>query len=107
MKLAHAIRELRRSRMLSISELARHSQISKSHLFHVERERYAPSLASLEKISAGLGVGVKQLLTLNSTGIVLEDDFVQRVRPFLPRLTSEQRTHLLRTLRAAPKRRLL
>jgi len=89
--------------MLSASELARRSGISRGHLHHVENRSFTPSLRTLEKISFGLGVGLGRLLTLTSSEIVLEDSFVRQVRPFLPELTSQQRVHLLRTLKAAPQ----
>src|SRR5207237_208528 len=73
--IANTIRELRRSRMLSASELARRSGISRGHLHHVENRSFTPSLRTLEKISVGLGVGLGRLLTLNSFEIVLEDAF--------------------------------
>jgi len=102
--IANTIRELRRSRMLSASELAaRRSGISRGHLHHVENRSFTPSLRTLEKISFGLGVGLGRLLTLNSSEIVLEDAFIQQVRPFLRHLDSQQRKLLLRTLEAAPK----
>ena len=101
--IANVIRELRRSRMLSASELARRSGISRGHLHHVENRSFTPSLRTLEKISFGLGVGLRRLLTLNSSEIVLEDAFIQQVRPFLRHLDSQQRRLLLRTLEAAPK----
>ncbi len=103
MSIADVIRELRRSRMLTQSELARRSRISRGHLFHVENKRFVPSVRTLEKISAGLGVGVGRLLTLNSSEVVLEDSFIRQIRPFLRCLNSHQRELVLRTLQAAPK----
>jgi transcriptional regulator with XRE-family HTH domain len=107
MSLADVIRELRRSRMLTASELAKRSGISRGHLHHVENRSFTPSLRTLEKISVGLSVGVGRLLTLTSSEVVLEDSFVQQVRPFLRHLNSQQRRLLLRTLEAAPKNRRL
>jgi len=101
--IADAIRELRRSRMLTASELAKRSRISRGHLHHVENKSFVPSLRTLEKISAALGVGVGRLLTLNSSEVVLEDSFIQEIRPFLPCLNARQREFVLRTLQAAPK----
>jgi transcriptional regulator with XRE-family HTH domain len=102
MSIADAIRELRRSRMLTASELAKRSRISRGHL-HVENKSFMPSLRTVEKISAAMGVGVQRLLTLNSSEVVLEDSFIQEIRPFLPRLNARQRELVLRTLQAAPK----
>jgi len=107
MSIADAIRELRRSRMLTASELAKRSRISRGHLHHVENKSFMPSLRTLEKISVGLGVGLGRLLTLNSSEVVLEDSFIRQIRPFLASLNSHQRELVLRTLQAAPKNRRL
>ena len=103
MSIADAVRELRRSRMLSPSELAKRSRISRGHLHHIENETFAPGLVTLERLSAGLGVGVQRLLALNPSEVVLEDSFIQEIRPFLPSLNARQRELVLRTLQAAPK----
>ncbi len=104
MSLADVIRELRRSRMLTASELAKRARISRGHLHHVENESFAPSLRTLERLSAALGVGLGRLLTLDASEVVLEDSFIRQIRPFLPCLNSRQRELLLRTLQAAPKK---
>jgi transcriptional regulator with XRE-family HTH domain len=89
--------------MLSASELARRSGISRGHLHHVENQSFKPSLRTLARISAGLGIGLGRLLTLRQSEIVLEDSFIQQIKRFLPCLNSRQRELLLRTLEAAPK----
>ena len=93
--------------MLTQSELAKRSGIVRSHLYHIENESFVPSLRTLEKISVGLGVSLGRLLALSATPdlFVLENPFVQQVRPLLPFLNSQQRELLLRTLEAAPKNR--
>jgi len=103
MSIAEVIVELRRSRRMTGQELARRSQISRGHLHHIENQSFTPSLRTLEKLSVGLGVGLRRLLTLNSSEIVLEDSFIQQIRPFLPCLNSRHRELVLRTLQAAPK----
>lgn len=103
MSIGNVIRELRRSRMLTAPELAKRSGMSRGHLHQVENQKYAPSLHTLERLSAALGVGVARLLSLKSPEIVLEDAFIQQLRPFLRYLNSRQRELLLRTLHAAPK----
>ncbi len=105
MSIAEVILELRRSRKMTGQELARRSQISRGHLHHIENQSFRPSLRTLEKLSVGLGIGVGRLLTLDSSEIVLEDSFIQQIRPFLRSLNSHQRELLLRTLQAAPKNR--
>jgi transcriptional regulator with XRE-family HTH domain len=99
---ANTIRELRQSRMLSLSELARRTRIAKGHLHGIEHARYTPSLPTLEKLSLGLGISVGRLLTMKSPEFVLEDRFVQQARVAgLHRLNAQQRELLLKTLRAA------
>ena len=103
MSIADAIRELRRSRMLSPSELAKRSRVSCGHLHHIENQKFVPSVRTLERLCAGLGVGVPRLLALNPSEVVLEDSFIQEIQPFLPSLNARQREFVLRTLQAAPK----
>jgi transcriptional regulator with XRE-family HTH domain len=99
---ANTIRELRRSRMLSLSELARRARLSKGHLHGVEYGRYLPSLPTLEKLSIALDISVGRLLSMNTFEIVLHDLFIEQVREAgLHRLNAQQRELLLKTLRAA------
>ena len=103
MKIARAIRELRQSRALSLSELARRCRLNRGHLHGLENEKFVPGVKTLIKISEGLNIEARRLLTLTTLEVVAEDDFVCQIRPFLPRLSSQQRDHVLRTLKAAPK----
>jgi hypothetical protein len=61
-----------------------------------------PGLTTLEKIAAALDVGLGRFF-IHSDGLLLEDSFIQKIQPSLPRLNSQQRELLLRTLQAAPK----
>jgi transcriptional regulator with XRE-family HTH domain len=104
MKLSRAIRDLRLSRRLSLSELARRSKgLSKGHLHSVENEKYSPSVLTLIRISEGLNVKTRRLLTLTSLELLFEDDFLRQVRPLIGNLNASQRALLIQTLRAAPK----
>lgn len=62
-----------------------------------------PGLGTLEKLSEALDVGLVRFFIPDSGEGVLEDSFIQSVRPFVRRLGSEQRQLLLRTLKAAPR----
>src|SRR5712692_7327321 len=99
---AYVVREMRLSRMLTLAELARRSGISRGHLFHIENRDFAPSLATLERICQGLGVGPDRLW-MSVSELLLEDRFIQEILPLLPVLSCEQRKALRRTLEAAPK----
>ncbi len=103
MPIAYVIREMRLSKALTLSELARRASISKGHLSQIEARNFLPGLVTLEKIANGLGADSASLLGLTVSEILLQDPFVRHVRWFLPRLTLEQRKRLLQMMRAAPK----
>jgi len=102
MKTGDQIRLLREARRLSRPQLAASASVSRAHLWHLEKNHMMPGLVTLEKIAAALDVGLSRFF-IQSDGLLLEDSFVQQIQPFLPRLNSQQRELLLRTLQAAPK----
>ena len=97
------ISQLRESRMMTRPQLARRSKVSRSHLWHIEQGHMMPSLATLERISEALNVGLIRFFIPDSGEAVLEDSFIQSVRPFVRHLRCEQRQQVLRTLQAAPR----
>ena len=101
--IGYLVRELRQARMLTLSELAKRSSISRGHLFHVENRTFAPSLATLEKICRGLRLDTNRLLTMSVSDLLLEDTFIRAVHPLIRCLNTAQRSQVLRTLEAAPK----
>lgn len=101
--IGHKIRELRRARMLTGPELARRARMSRGHLYHIENIRFAPSVATVERIAGALEIGPGRLLVLGPSEIVLEDSFVRAVKPYLRALNDAQRKHVLQMLAAAPK----
>jgi transcriptional regulator with XRE-family HTH domain len=105
MKIPDVIRELRESRAMSRPELARRSNVSRSHLWHIERGHNTPNLRTLEKISASLGVGLRHFFSRSDAEILLEDQFVREVLPLLPHLNFQNRAQILRVLEAAPRGR--
>jgi len=94
--------ELRQARSLSRPELARNAKISRAHLWGIEKGKTAPSIRTLKKLSDALGVGLARLLSKSDVGMVLEDNFVQSIKPLLPHLNDGHRAKILETLRAAP-----
>jgi transcriptional regulator with XRE-family HTH domain len=100
---SNAIRELRESRSMTRPELARRSQMSRSYLWHLERGHMTPSLASLEKLSDALNVGMHRFFRQSHVEILLEDGFVRAVQPYLRRLNHQQRQQLMKTMEAAPR----
>src|SRR5882762_284336 len=78
------IRQLRESRSMTQSQLQSRSKVSRSYLSRIESGQMTPSLGTLEKISEAL----------------LEDPFIQGLRPFLQQLDWEQWQSILKRLQA-------
>jgi transcriptional regulator with XRE-family HTH domain len=95
------IRQLRESRGMTQSQLQARSRVSRSYLSRIESGQMTPSLGTLEKISEALGVGLNRFFIPESTGeALLEDPFIQGLRPFLRQLDWEQWQGILKRLQA-------
>ncbi len=93
------IRQLRESRGMTQSQLQARSRVSRSYLSRIESGQMTPSLGTLEKISEALGVGLNRFFIPESTGeTLMEDPFIQGLRPFLRQLDWEQWQSILRRL---------
>ncbi len=102
------IRQLRESRGMTQSQLQARSRVSRSYLSRIESGQMTPSLGTLEKISEALGVGLNRFFVPESNGeALLEDPFIQGLRPFLRQLDWEQWQSILKRLAAIerPRRR--
>lgn len=95
------IRQLRESRGMTQSQLQARSRVSRSYLSRIESGQMTPSLGTLEKISEALGVGLNRFFVPESNGeALLEDPFIQGLRPFLRQLDWEQWQSILKRLAA-------
>ena len=95
------IRQLRESRGMTQSQLQARSRVSRSYLSRIESGQMTPSLGTLEKISEALGVGLNRFFIPESNGeTLLEDPFIQGLRPFLRQLDWEQWQSILKRLAA-------
>ena len=95
------IRQLRESRGMTQSQLQARSRVSRSYLSRIESGQMTPSLGTLEKISEALGVGLNRFFIPESNGeALLEDPFIQGLRPYLRQLDFEQWQSILKRLRA-------
>jgi len=95
------IRQLRESRGMTQSQLQARSKVSRSYLSRIESGQMTPSLGTLEKISEALGVGLNRFFIPESDGeALLEDPFIQGLRPFLRQLDWEQWQSILKRLQA-------
>ncbi len=99
------IRYLREARSMTRPNLALRSGTSRSHLWSIENGHIVPGIATLEKLSEALGVGLNRLLAKSDAEMLLEDPFVQKIQLLLPRLSDASRLQILNTLQAAPKKR--
>ncbi len=95
------IRQLRESRGMTQSQLQARSRVSRSYLSRIESGQMTPSLGTLEKISEALGVGMNRFFIPESTGeALMEDPFIQGLRPFLRQLDWTQWQSILKRLQA-------
>ena len=95
------IRQLRESRGMTQSQLQMRSKVSRSYLSRIESGQMTPSLGTLEKISEALNVGLNRFFIPESDGeALLEDAFIQGLRPFLRQLDWEQWQSILTRLQA-------
>src|ERR1700731_4810395 len=95
------IRQLRESRGMTQSQLQARSRVSRSYLSRIESGQMTPSLGTLEKISEALSVGLNRFFIPESNGeALLEDPFIQGLRPFLRQLDWEQWQGILKRLQA-------
>ena len=95
------IRQLRESRSMTQSQLQSRSKVSRSYLSRIESGQMTPSLGTLEKISEALNVGLNRFFIPESDGeALLEDPFIQGLRPFLRQLDWDQWQSILKRLEA-------
>ena len=95
------IRQLRESRGMTQSQLQARSRVSRSYLSRIESGQMTPSLGTLEKIAEALGVGLNRFFVPETNGeTVLEDPFIQGLRPYLRQLDWTQWQGILKSLQA-------
>ncbi len=95
------IRQLRESRSMTQSQLQARSRVSRSYLSRIESGQMTPSLGTLEKIAEALGVGLNRFFVPETNGeTVLEDPFIQGLRPYLRQIDWTQWQGILKRLQA-------
>src|SRR5260221_9468474 len=95
------IRQLRESRSMTQSQLQSRSKVSRSYLSRIENGQMTPSLGTFAKASGPLNVGLNRFFIPESDGeALLEDPFIQGLRPFLRQLDWEQWQSILKRLQA-------
>jgi transcriptional regulator with XRE-family HTH domain len=95
------ISQLRESRNLTQAQLQRKSRISRSYISRIESGLMTPSISTLEKFAAALQVHLGRFFVSESDGeALLEDAFIQGLRPFLRQLDFLQWKQIMLRLRA-------
>jgi len=88
MNIGKAIKVLRKQKQLSQEELARTAGVTQAALSHIERGK-RPGEATLEKISAALGVSVSliYMMSIDETDVPTENaDVYQKLFPHIQQL---------------------
>ena len=98
LQVAAQVREIRRARHLSQRQLAARMQVPRTYISKIENGKAIPTLGSLERLAAALGVGVCHLVRdarsrrEEEVAAILADPFLAEIAALLPRLDSLHRT---------------
>jgi transcriptional regulator with XRE-family HTH domain len=76
------IRDLRKGRGLTIERLAEIAHVGEKYLGDIERGKENPTIATLDKISRGLGVAIHQILNYEHE-LAGEKSFRRRINQIL------------------------
>lgn len=105
LQIAAAIRMLRQRGGMSQRQLALRMHVPRTYVSKIENEKAVPTLSSLERLAAGLEVGVADLLRGTSRTLqdeiadLMQDEFIAEMTPLLSKLDSLQKATLLAQLR--------
>lgn len=100
-RIGNRVRQLREWRSMTQSQLQSRSRVSRSYLSRIESGQMTPSLGTLEKIAEALGIGLNRFFLPENQGeLMLEDPFIQNLRPYLRQLESAQWQSILKRLEA-------
>ena len=100
LKVAGQVREIRRARHLSQRQLAGRMQVPRTYISKIENGKAIPTLGSLERLAAALGVDVRQLvrdarsLRDEEVTAILADPLLAEIAALLPLLDPLHRSLL-------------
>ncbi len=100
LQVAGQVKEIRRARHLSQRQLAGRMQVPRTYISKIENGKAIPTLGSLERLAAALGVDVRQLVKDARTrrddqvAELLSDPLVAEIAALLPQLDSLHRSLL-------------
>jgi transcriptional regulator with XRE-family HTH domain len=100
-KVAGQVKEIRRARHLSQRQVAGRMQVPRTYISKIENGKAIPTLSSLERLAAALGVDVRQLIgdarsrRDEEVASILADPLLAEIAASLPRLGPLHRSLLL------------
>lgn len=110
LQVAQQVRDIRRARHMSQRQLASRMMVPRTYISKIENGKAIPTLGSLERLSAALGVQVSQLVRDERSrrdeevAAILADPFLAEVAALLPSLSPVQRTLFSGAVRDAAMR---
>jgi transcriptional regulator with XRE-family HTH domain len=101
LKVAGQVKEIRRARHLSQRQVAGRMQVPRTYISKIENGKAIPTLSSLERLAAALGVDMRQLVgdarshRDEEVASILADPLLAEIAASLPRLALLHRSLLL------------
>ena len=101
LKVAGQVKEIRRARHLSQRQLAGRMQVPRTYISKIENGKAIPTLSSLERLAAALGVDVRQLRRYARScrdeegASILADPLLAEIAALLPALDSLHRSLIM------------
>jgi transcriptional regulator with XRE-family HTH domain len=98
LQVAAQVRDIRRARHLSQRQLASRMQVPRTYISKIENGKAIPTLGSLERLAAALGVGVCHLVRDarsrrdEEVAAILADPLLAEIAAMLPHLDNLHRT---------------
>ena len=106
-QIGQRIRQLRESHRITLRQIRVQSHISRSLMSRIERGKITPTLATIEKISEAIDIGLKRLFVPAKNGeSLVEDPFIRGLLPYLRLLEWEQWQSIMKRLVAISGRPL-